>query len=127
MSTVQIPAIQLTPQLATIQSRSSLIRSVKNSLTESFGQDLPGLRGNIELVQEVLICIESMSNGMKTDAQKTDLFFEVYIQVFGQMAEGSIERIMLGQIIEHLRGTGAIYRRTRMGNFVRAILRMFRA
>lgn len=117
--------IQLTPALETIQARSLLVKTVRQTLQEAFGQELPTLRGNIALVTEILIVIESMKHKIKSEDEKTKLFYDTYQAVFGAPSE--IEHAMLAGIIGHLRETGAVYRRTRIGNIIRTILRIFRA
>lgn len=116
--------LQLTPELQAIQARSTIVKSVRLAVTEAFGEQLPFLRGNIALVTEVLIIIESMKFGLKTDEEKTALFFDVYNALFGQMQD--IEKTLLTQIVQHLRESGAIFKRSRIGDFVRWVLRAFR-
>jgi hypothetical protein len=117
--------IQLSPALATIQARATLVKTIRSTLHEAFGAELPSLRGNIALVTEILICIESMRHKIQSDEDKDKLFREVYGAVFGEVSP--IESTMLSEIVSHLRSTGAVYRRTKIGNLIRAILRIFRA
>ena len=119
-------SIHLTPSLKSIKGRSELVTSIQKTLQEAFGPELPSLRGNIQLVTEILISIESMKYGLDSQDQKDALFLQVYRSVFGGDCS-EIELSMLSQICTYLRETGAVYRRTRFGNLVRAILRVFRA
>ena len=117
--------ISLPTALKSISDKTALVRKIKTTLVDAFGEDgLRELRGNVQLVQEILITIESMRHPVP-EADRDTLFHSVYGTVFG--APTDIERKMLDGIVSHLRSTGMIYRRTKIGNWIRAILRMFRA
>lgn len=118
--------IQLSPTLASISARSALVTSIRSTLQAAFGDDLPSLKGNISLITEILIAIESMKHKLKSEEEKDRLFMDVYMSVFGPVQSG-IESNLLNGIVSHLRERGAVYRRTRIGNLIRAILRVFRA
>lgn len=122
---MQIP-IQLTPQLESIQSKSALVKQIRAGLQEGFGEQLQSLRGNIQLITEMLIAVESLKQPLPTLEEKNLLFFDIYRSCFGHI-EPAIEQRMLESILVHLREQGLVYRRTRIGNFIRAILRLFRA
>jgi hypothetical protein len=119
--------LHLSTGLASIQSRAKLISDIKKALQEAFGDQLPTLRGNVELVREILISERSMAYPMKSIEEEDQLFLDIYTAVFGAVQQNSIERTMLMSIVSHLRETGSVYRRSRFGNFVRAILHIFRA
>lgn len=118
--------IHLTPQLESLQSKASLIKQIRAGLQEGFGEQLPTLRGNVQLITEILISVESLKHPIPSVEEKNLLFFEIYKSVFGAV-EPSIEQRMLDSILAHLREQGLVYRRTRIGNFIRAVLRLFRA
>lgn len=117
--------MQFVPALLTISEQATLVKSIKTGLTEAFGDQMPALRGNIQLVTEMLMMIESLKVPIRTDDEKSKLFFETYKGCFGEISE--IEGKLLSGIVQHLRENGMVYRRTRVGNFIRAVLRLFRA
>jgi len=119
--------IQLSKSLASIQSRSALIKQIREAFQTGFGDDLAGLRGNVALITELLICVESVKPSIKVDSDKQGLFLDIYKSLFGQIEPNTLEMRMLDSICLHLREQGLIYRRTRFGNLIRGILKLFRA
>lgn len=118
--------IQLTPALETIQSKSVLIKQIRQALQEGFGEDLASLRGNVSLITQILISIESLKYPLQTPEEKRQLFIDIYRSTFG-VIDPNLEMKMLESIVSHLYEQGLVYRRTRVGNFIRAVLRVFRA
>lgn len=118
--------IQLTPALETIQSKSVLIKQIRQALQEGFGEDLASLRGNVSLITQILISIESLKYPLQTPEEKRQLFIDIYRSTFG-VIDPNLEMKMLESIVAHLYEQGLVYRRTRVGNFIRAVLRVFRA
>ena len=119
--------IQLSKSLQSIQSRSALIKQIRDAFQEGFGNDLPSLRGNVQLITELLICVESIKPSIKVAEDKQKLFTEIYQHLFGQIDPNCLEAKMLASICDHLREQGLVYRRTTIGNLIRGLLRLFRA
>ena len=113
--------LELSNKLKSISSKMDLIKSIKEQLTNSF-ENIEEVKGSIALITEICIAIESMP--VKFQGGKKDLFMAVYSSVFGDVNE--MEQLYLNEIVDYLCETGAVYRRTRLNKFLKAVASLFR-
>lgn len=112
---------QLSSDLLTIQAESILVKGIRDTLREGFSEELSTLRGHVGLITEISIAIESLKHKLSTEEEKTQVFYAAYQGTLGQISADS------RMLVQHLRQQQLVYHRTRSGDFVRAVLKLFRA
>jgi len=111
--------LELSSKLKSISTRSELVKSIKEQLTDYF-DNLEEVRGSISLITEICIAIETM---VKTKQNKKEIFMTIYGSLFDNLSE--IEKVYLSEIVDYLCENGSVYPRTKFKRFLKSVFSIF--
>lgn len=111
--------LELSTKLKSISTRSELIKSIREQLTNHF-ENLEEVRGSIALITEICIAIET---SVKSKGNKKELFMTIYSSCFGNVSD--VEQIYLSEIVDYLCENGSVYPRTKFKRFLKSVLSIF--